>query len=59
MANMRLVMPAIQRAKTTPIRNEGLTFQSVTIPKQQRATRVVKDMPAEQIAKEIVTWLAE
>jgi electron transfer flavoprotein beta subunit len=59
MANMRLVMPAIQRAKATPIRNEGLTFQSVTIPKQQRATRIVKDMPAEQIAKEIVTWLAE
>ena len=59
MANMRTVMPALQRAKAAPVTNEGLTYQSVTLPKQQRQTRIVKDMPAEQIAREIVAWLGE
>jgi electron transfer flavoprotein beta subunit len=59
MANMRLAMPALQRAKATPLRNEGLTFQSVTIPKQQRETKIVKDLSAEQIAQEIVAWVKE
>jgi electron transfer flavoprotein beta subunit len=59
MANMRLVMPALQRAKAAGIKSEGLTFASVTIPKQQRQTRIVKDMGAEEIASEIVAWIAE
>ena len=41
MANMRTVMPALQRAKAAPIPNTGLCFASVTLPKQQRETRVV------------------
>ena len=48
MANMRTVMPALQRAKAAPIGNAGLAFASVTLPKQQRQTRIVKDMPAER-----------
>jgi electron transfer flavoprotein beta subunit len=59
MANMRLAMPALQRAKPVAIKSAGLCFQSVTLPKQQRQTRVVKDMPAEEIAREIVAWIAE
>jgi electron transfer flavoprotein beta subunit len=59
MANMRTVMPALQRAKAAPIANTGLCFASVTLPKQQRETRVVKNMPAEEIAREIVTWIGE
>jgi electron transfer flavoprotein beta subunit len=59
MANMRLAMPALQRAKAAPIRNEGLTFQSVTVPKQQRETRIVKDLTPEQIATEIIAWITE
>jgi electron transfer flavoprotein beta subunit len=59
MANMRTVMPALQRAKAAPVGNAGLTFSSVTLPKQQRQTRIVKDMPAEQIAREIVAWMGE
>jgi electron transfer flavoprotein beta subunit len=31
----------------------------VTLPKQQRLTRIVKDMPAEAIAREIVAWMGE
>jgi electron transfer flavoprotein beta subunit len=59
MANMRLLMPALQRARAAAIQSEGLCFQSVTVPRQQRETRVVKDMPAEQIAREIVAWITE
>ncbi len=59
MANMRTVMPALQRAKAAPIANTGLCFASVTLPKQQRETRIVKNMPAEEIAREIVAWIGE
>jgi electron transfer flavoprotein beta subunit len=59
MANMRLAMPALQKAKPTPIASPGLAFQGVTLPKQQRETRIVKDVPAEEIAREIVAWIRE
>ncbi len=59
MANMRTIMPALQRAKAAPAAAAGLGYASVNLPKQQRETRVVKDMPAEEIAREIVAWIAE
>ncbi|MCX7722024.1 MAG: electron transfer flavoprotein subunit beta [Verrucomicrobiae bacterium] len=57
MLNMRTVMPALQKAKPVKLPGEGLTFVSVTLPKQQRETRVVKDKSPEEIAKEIVEWI--
>ena len=57
MANMRAIMPALQRAKAAPSPDAGLRFASVSLPKQQRETRIVKDMPAEEIAREIVAWM--
>jgi electron transfer flavoprotein beta subunit len=59
MANMKTIMPALQRAKPAPVKNEGLAFASVTLPKQQRETRIVKDTPAEEIAREIAAWIQE
>jgi len=59
MVNMRTVMPALQRAKAAPIANTGLSFVSVSLPKQQRETRIVKNMPAEEIAREIAAWIGE
>jgi len=59
MANMRTVMPALQRAKAAPIANTGLRFESVSLPKQQRETRIVKNMPMEEMAREIVAWIGE
>jgi electron transfer flavoprotein beta subunit len=59
MANMRVVMPALQRAKAAPLESAGLRFHSVTLPKQRRETRIVKDMPAAEIAREIVAWIGE
>lgn len=57
MANMRMVMPALQRAKAAAVPAGGLVFESVSLPKQQRETRVVKDLPAEEIAREIAAWV--
>jgi len=59
MANMRAIMPALQRAKAAPIPNTGLRFASVSLPKQQRQTRIVKNVPAADIAREIVAWIGE
>ena len=55
----RLVMPALQRAKPAALKSAGLCFQSVALPKQQRQTRIVKDMPAPDIAREIAAWMGE
>jgi electron transfer flavoprotein beta subunit len=57
MANMRTLMPALQRAKGAPPASGGPAYESVTVPKQQRDTRIVKDMPAEKIAQELATWI--
>ncbi len=59
MANMRLIMPALQRSKPAPLANTGLCYASVNLPKQQRETRIVKDVPVEEIAREIVAWIRE
>lgn len=59
MANMRTILPALQKAKPAPLPATGLCFDSVTLPKQQRETRIVKDMPVEEIAREIAAWIGE
>jgi len=57
MLNMRTVMPALQKAKPVKLPAEGLTFNSVSLPRQLRETRIVKDKPADEVAREIVEWL--
>ena len=57
MVNMRTVMPALQKAKPVKAGAEGGTFASVTLPKQLRETRIVKDAPPDAIAREIVEWI--
>ena len=57
MMNMRTVMPALQRSKPVKIAAAGLTFASVTLPKQQRNTRIVKNMSPEDIARELIEWI--
>ena len=59
MVNMRGVMPALQKARPAAVKSAGLCFASVSLPKQQRETRVVKNMPAEEIAREIAAWIGE
>jgi electron transfer flavoprotein beta subunit len=57
MQNMRAIMPALQRAQAAPVGAEGVTFASVELPRQRRETRIVKDLPDEEIAREIVEWI--
>jgi electron transfer flavoprotein beta subunit len=57
MQNMRAIMPALQKAKPVKLEAEGLEFLSVELPKQKRETRVVKDTPVEDVAREIVDWV--
>ena len=59
MANMRAIMPALQKAKSAPAGASGITFQSVALPKQQRDTRLVRDLSTDDIAREIVEWIRE
>ncbi|HVM50043.1 MAG TPA: hypothetical protein VMU04_18590 [Candidatus Acidoferrum sp.] len=57
MANMRTVMPALQKAKPARLAGEGLAFTSVSLPKQLRETRIIKDKSADEVAQEIVAWI--
>ncbi len=58
MVNMRAVMPALQRAKAVKLA-DGTKYLSVAVPKQQRDTRIVKDAPVDDIAREIVDWITK
>lgn len=57
MSNMRTMMSALQKAKAATLAGNGLRYASVALPKQQRTTRVVKDMTADEIASELVAWI--
>ena len=59
MANMRAVMPALQRAQATLVASDGLKYVNVALPRQQRETRIVKDLSPDAIAAEIVEWIAK
>jgi len=57
MMNMRAIMPALQKSQPSAVPASGLKFVAVELPQQQRQTRIVKDMPVDEIAKEIVAWV--
>jgi len=57
MANMRTVMPALQKAQAAPVGAEGVMYANVEVPEQRRETRVVRDAPADEIARELAEWI--
>jgi electron transfer flavoprotein beta subunit len=57
MANMRTIMPALQRAKPVNVSSNGLRYAEVNLPEQQRSTRVVKDATPDAIAAELAEWI--
>ncbi len=59
MANMRAIMPALQRARGVPLPQDGLRYLSVTPPRQQRQTRIVKDRSPDEIAAELMEWISQ
>ena len=59
MANMKAIMPALQKAKPAKIGVGDIQYLAVTLPEAQRETRVVKNMPTDEIAREIVEWISK
>ena len=59
MSNMRTIMPALQKATTVKLDANSLEYVSVNLPKQQRTTRVEKNMSADEIAAELVAWIGK
>jgi electron transfer flavoprotein beta subunit len=57
MSNMRTIMPALAKAKPTKLDANGLSYVSVSLPKQQRETRVEKNLNPDEIAAELVAWI--
>ncbi len=52
-------MPSIQKARPVKLPGEGVKFASVALPKLLRETKVVKDLPPDAIAREIVEWISK
>ncbi len=59
MTNMRTIMPALQKAQTAKLDANSLRYVSVNLPKQQRETRVEKNMTPDEIAAELVEWIGK
>jgi electron transfer flavoprotein beta subunit len=59
MANMRTVMPALQKAKPAPVGVGGIQYREVAIPKAQRETRVEKNLSTDEVARELVEWITK
>ena len=57
MANIRTIMPALAKAKKAVLEANSLRYLSVALPRQQRNTRVVKDLTPDGIAHELVEWI--
>jgi electron transfer flavoprotein beta subunit len=59
MANMRTVMPALQKAPTVKLDANSLSYVRVSLPRQQRESRVEKNMTADEIANELLEWIGK
>ncbi len=58
MANMRAIMPALQKARPVAL-EPAAEFLRTALPSVIRQTRVVKDVPAAEIAREIAEWIRQ
>jgi electron transfer flavoprotein beta subunit len=59
MANMKTMMPALQKTKSAQITAGSISYRLVALPKQQRNTRIEKNMSPDEIAREIAAWISE
>lgn len=57
MANMRVIMPALQQAKPAAVGSGGVEWLSVALPRQARQTRVVEGMAPAEVARELAAWI--
>jgi electron transfer flavoprotein beta subunit len=59
MANMRVIMPALQQAKPAPVGADDIEWTSVSLPSKTRETKVVENTPPAEIARELAAWIKE
>lgn len=59
MMNMRTIMPALQKTPKANVGLDGVEYLSVSLPKQLRNTRIVKDMSIDEMANEIEAWIKQ
>lgn len=59
MANMRVMMPALQKAQTAALDTSAVSYLQASLPAVTRQTRIVKDMPAAEVAAEILSWIRQ
>lgn len=59
MANMRTIMPALQKATTAKLDANSLSYIQVSLPKQQRETRIEKNLTPDEIASELIEWIGK
>jgi len=57
MMNMPKIMAALAKAQPAAPAAGGAKYLKTEIPSSKRDTRIVKDMPEEEIAREIVQWI--
>ena len=57
MMNMRAVMPALMKAATANTGVGTIAYAKTEVPSAKRDTRIVKDMPVDAIAEELVAWI--
>jgi electron transfer flavoprotein beta subunit len=57
MTNMRTILPALQKASPASMARDAVSYTEVELPTQRRETRIVKDVPVDEIAREIVEWI--
>ncbi len=57
MANMRAMMPALQKAAPAKLNGGGLRIVEASLPKVVRETRVVKDLSPKEVAQELAGWI--
>jgi electron transfer flavoprotein beta subunit len=54
---MRTIMPALQKAKVAALDANTLRYASARLPRQERTTRVEKNLTPDEIARELVAWM--
>jgi len=52
-------MPALQRAKPAKTGAGDVKFTTVTLPRQLRETKIVRDLPPGEVARDIVDWITK
>lgn len=59
MANMRAMMPALQKAAGATLDTAAISYSRAALPAVTRQTRIAKDVPPAAIAAELLAWMKQ